>query len=179
MSETRYPTGQGDGTPPSDPAESLVAGLASKDGTERLHARERLVEIGGPAVPALIMVLKSPSENGRWEAAKALGEICDPRAATALVDALEDTQSAVRWLAAKALIALGRSGLVAVLRGVERCMDNVWMKEGVIHVLHTLVRDGIAPEASTVLDALEDIQPRIEAPIAAYHVLQSLQKQPG
>jgi HEAT repeat protein len=154
--------------------ELLVAALAHKDGGERLHAREQLVEIGNPAVPALIEALGSPSENVRWEAAKALGMIRDPRAASALVDALEDPEPAVRWLAAKALIALGRAGLVAVLRGVERCVDDTWMKEGTIHVLHTWVREGVVPEALPVLEALEEIQPRIEAPVAAYHLLQSL-----
>ena len=157
--------------------ESLVVELGCSDGGERLRAREKLVEVGKPAVLALIGALKSPSEKTRWEAAKALGEIRDPRAASALVDSLEDAEAAVRWLAAKALIALGRRGLVAVLHGVERCVDNLWLKDGVIHVLHTLVRDGIAPEAAPVLEALEDIAPRIEAPVAAYHALQLLQQQ--
>jgi HEAT repeat protein len=157
--------------------QSLMVALGSSDGVERLRAREKLVEIGKPAVPGLTMALSSPNEKVRWEAAKALGEIRDPTTANALVDTLEDVEPAVRWLAAKALIALGRGGLVAVLEGVERCVDNVWMKEGVIHVLHTLVRDGIAPEAAPVLEALEDILPRIEAPVEAYHVLQLLRKQ--
>ena len=159
--------------------EVLVGALADKDGVERLRAREQLVDIGEPAVPALIEALGSPSKYVRWEAAKALGMIRDPRAATALADALEDHESAVRWLAAKALIALGREGLPAVLRGVERCADNVWMREGVSHVLHTLVRDGVAPEALPVLEALEDIEPRVEAPVAAFHVLQGLEAGPA
>lgn len=154
--------------------DGLVAALADKDGLRRLRAREQLVDIGGPAAPALIEALKSPDDNVRWEAAKALGLIRDPRAAAALVDALEDMNPAVRWLAARALIALGRAGLIAVLRGVERCVDNMWMQEGVIHVLHSLVRSGIAPEAQPILEALEDIEPRVEAPVAAYHLLSRL-----
>ena len=154
--------------------EVLVEELGSNDGVKRLHARERLIEMGATAVPALMKALKSPSEQVRWEAAKALGEIRDPSAAGALVDALEDNEPAVRWLAAKALIALGRGALVPVLRGVERCVDNFWLKTGTIHVLHTLVREGVAPEAAPVLEALEDIAPRVEAPVAAYHVLQQL-----
>jgi len=123
--------------------EVLVEELGSNDGVKRLHARERLIEMGATAVPALMKALKSPSEQVRWEAAKAL-------------------------------IALGRGALVPVLRGVERCVDNFWLKTGTIHVLHTLVREGVAPEAAPVLEALEDIAPRVEAPVAAYHVLQQL-----
>jgi HEAT repeat protein len=179
MSEMDDCVGQSAGALPSEPIDSLVAVLACNDGVKRLHAREKLVEIGEPAVPALMMALKSPSERMRWEAAKGLGEIPDARAAAALVDSLEDAEPAVRWLAAKALIALGRGGLVAVLEGVQRCVDNFWLKMGVIHVLHTLVRDGTAPEAAPVLEALEDIAPSVEAPVAAYHVLQDLRRRSG
>ena len=160
----------------SGSVESLVEELASNDGAKRQRARERLVEMGATAVPALLTALGSPGENVRWETAKALGEIRDPRAAPALVDALEDNEAAVRWLAAKALIALGRRGLVPLLEGVVRCTDNSWLKAGAVHVLHTLVREGVAPEAAPVLEALEDIAPRVEAPVAAYHVLQELSR---
>ena len=154
--------------------ESLIEELDSRDAARRLQARDWLIEMGPAATPALIKALSAPSERLRWEAAKALGEIRDPSAAGALVDAMEDEEAAVRWLAAKALIALGRGALVPVLRGVERCVDNFWLKTGTIHVLHTLVREGVAPEAAPVLEALEDIAPRVEAPVAAYHVLQQL-----
>ena len=47
----------------------------------------------------------------RWEAAKALGKIGDPKAALALVGALEDPRSGIRWLAAEGLMAIGREAL--------------------------------------------------------------------
>lgn len=163
----------------NDSTHSLVAALSSHDEAERLSARARLIEIGSPAVPALVKALQSPSERARWEAAKALAEIRDPGAAPALVDALEDEESAVRWLAAKALISLGRSSLVPVLQGVERCADNLWLRQGTVQVLHALIRDGLAPEAVQVLKALEDLEPRVGAPLAAHHALERIQQAAG
>jgi hypothetical protein len=153
---------------------SLMDALASTDGVERHAAREQLEEIGRPAMPFLIRALQSPSAYARWEAAKALGEIGDASAAPALVGALEDEKAAVRWLAATALTNLGRDALVSLLRGLESNSDSNWFRDGAHHVLRDLIREGVADEAIPVLEALEDIEPSIEAPVAAYHVLQDL-----
>lgn len=153
---------------------SLIDVLASTDGVPRQAAREQLEGIGGPAVPYLVRALQSPSEHARWEAAKALSQIADPSAAPALVRALEDDKAAIRWLAATALIHLGRTALVPLLRGLEGHSDSIWFRDGAHHVLHSLLRDGVADEALPVLEALENLEPCIEAPIAAYHVLEDL-----
>ena len=158
---------------------SLVDVLTSADGVERHAAREKLEEIGRPAVPALLGALQSPSEHARWEAAKALGEIGDTRAASTLVKTLEDEKAAVRWLAATALINLGRDALVPLLRGLEGHSDSIWFRDGAHHVLGSLVRDGVADEAVPVLEALENLEPCIGAPIAAYHVLQDMDGNEG
>jgi hypothetical protein len=153
---------------------SWVDALASTDGVERVAARERLEEIGRPAVPLLVRSLRSSSEHARWEAAKALGGIADPSAAPPLVRALDDEKAAVRWLAAAALINLGRDALAPLLRGLEGSSDSIWFRDGAHHVLRTLIRDGEADEAIPVVEALEDLEPSVEAPIAAYHVLEEL-----
>ena len=157
-----------------DKISSLVEALASADGVERHAAREQLTEIGRPAVPALLGALQSPSEHARWEAAKALGEIPDPSAAPTLVRTLEDEKSAVRWLAATALINLGRDALVPLLQGLEGHSESIWFREGAHHVLRSLVKDGLADEAIPVLEALENLEPCVEAPVAAFHVLEDL-----
>lgn len=162
--------------PADDAIASLVDSLASTDGLKRHAAREQLEEIGRPAVPALVRALKSPSEHARWEAAKALGEIADPSAAPALVSALCDQKAAVRWLAGKALIHLGRDALAPLLGGLEGSSDSIWFRDGAHHVLHSLIREGVADEAIPVLEALENLEPSVEAPIAAYHVLEGLRE---
>lgn len=86
-----------------NPVPSLVAALADEPVLARQAARERLTEIGPPAVPALVGALKHRHAVVRWEAAKALQDIADPSAAPALVVALDNDDAGVRWLAAEAL----------------------------------------------------------------------------
>jgi hypothetical protein len=159
-----------------DTIASLLDKLASTDGVERRAARENLEEIGRPATPGLIRALQSPNRYARWEAAKALGQIADRNAAPALVRSLKDEEAAVRWLAGAALINLGRAALVPLLRGLEGSSDSIGFRDGAHHVLHGLIREGVADEAAPVLEALENLEPRVEAPIAAYHVLQQLRR---
>jgi HEAT repeat protein len=167
---------ENDVAPNDDRIASLVDALAKVDGVERHAARVQLEEIGPAAVPALVIALQSSSEHARWEAAKTLGSIIDPRAAQALVSTLQDEEAAVRWLAATALINLGRDALVPLLRGLEGDSDSIWFRDGAHHVLGSLIKDGVADEAIPVLEALENLEPCVEAPIAAYHVLQDLRE---
>jgi HEAT repeat protein len=154
--------------------DNLLAQLGSRDGVQRRKAREQLVDVGKPAIPYFIAALQSPNERARWEAAKALGEIRQPTAAPALVQALEDEESAIRWLAATGLIRMRRGTLQPLFEALERHANSVWLREGAHHVLHMLIRDGIADEAIPVLQALEDIEPAIEVPVAAYYALKKL-----
>lgn len=159
-----------------DTIASLLSRLSSVDGLERQQARQKLQEMGRPATPGLIGALQSPSRYARWEAAKALGEIADRKAALALVRSLDDEEAAIRWLAAKALINLGRAALVPLLRGLEGNSDSTLFRDAAHHVLVGLIREGVAGEAMPVLEALENLEPRVEAPVAAYHVLQQLRR---
>jgi hypothetical protein len=76
-----------------DPAiQGLIMNLSSSDEILRIHSRESLVKMGKPAVPQLVEGLMRGGHWLRWEAAKTLGEIGDPTAAPALVEALKDEE---------------------------------------------------------------------------------------
>jgi pyruvate-formate lyase-activating enzyme len=89
---------------------------------------------------------------------------------------MDDDEPAVRWLAARALVALGRDALEPVLLELEQGANNAWMRTGVHHVLHALLEKGAVDteEVEPVLEALENLEPRVEAPVAAYHALRKL-----
>jgi len=68
--------------------------------------RKAIVELGTPALPALIEALGDPSEEVRGAAAEALGDIGDPQAVLALRQAQWDLDKNVRRAAAEALSKL-------------------------------------------------------------------------
>ena len=82
------------------------------------------------AVDALVELLKDPDRQVRWEVAKALGEIANPRAAPALLVTLEDEGLDIRWLAAEGLIALGPVGLAPLLEALVEKANSAYLTGG-------------------------------------------------
>lgn len=164
-----------------DPAKisDLIVALADQDWVTRQRAREALVEIGKPAVVPLIKALEKPGERVRWEAANALSEISDPKAAPAMVSALEDDSFGVRWLAAEGLISMGREGLGPLLQALVEHSQSVWLREGAHHVLRILAEEGLHAQIASVLNALEDIEPAIGVIQPAKAALNALRQTPG
>jgi len=163
-------------TTPDEQVATLVADLASGNGSTRERARLSLVEIGDPAVPALVDALGDRRQVVRWEAAKALGQIADPAAAPALVGALEDREFSIRWLAAEGLIALRRAGLEPLLRALVERPESFALREGAHHVIHDLHHRGgpLEPVLEPVLTALDGAEPALAVPWAAEHALHAL-----
>jgi hypothetical protein len=163
----------------------LVSALASPDPTVRTKAREALVAIGKArkalvasrklTVPSLIRLLSHSKPHVRWEAAKALCDIADPIAAFALVNALDDRNGDVRWLAAEGLAALGRESLQPLMAALIERAQSCWFCEGAHHVCHTLVnKRKLGPILRPVLAALGQSEPEVAVPPAAYDALSRL-----
>jgi HEAT repeat protein len=153
--------------------------LASRDGTARQRARRDLVLLGDAAVPALTRALGARSSRLRWEAAKTLVDIADPRAARALVTCLEDDNAGTRWVAAEALLALGEDALVPVLERLIDRSESVRIREGAHHVLHEVTGDSPSPALAAVLAALDGPAPEDVTPVAAAAALAALQAAGG
>ena len=163
-----------DDTPFTD-IPSLIRKLGDVDGFIRMHAREILICIGEPAVPALIETLFDDNSQLRWQAVKVLESIQDVRAAPALVERLKDENAGVRWAASDALIALRRGAIPALLEGLRRDFDSLWLRQGAHHILHVLKDAGRINQAEEkVFKALEDIEPTAAVPWAAEKALESL-----
>jgi hypothetical protein len=157
----------------------LLGDLAGRDPATREKAREALVVIGKPAVPSLIQLLAHGKPHIRWEAAKALSGIADPIAATALVNALEDPDGDVRWLAAEGLIVLGGEGVQPLLAALLGRAQSIWLCKSAHHVCHALARRRrIGPILRPVLAALDKPEPQIGVPLAAYAALSRLRESP-
>ena len=155
-----------------DDLEALVAALASEHGLARKQARRCLVRQGDRAVVLLVAALTDPNPTMRTEAAEALLYIASPLAAPALVEALDDREFGVRWLAAEALIALKCDGLPALLEGITRHSDSLWFRQAAHHVVHDHYCERWRSELSSVLSALGERVGDDTAPVAAAEVLE-------
>jgi HEAT repeat protein len=155
---------------------NLIAALSSHDDFSRVEARKALEAMGRQVVPFLVEAVKDPDYLRRWEAAKALGEIRDPKAAPALVVALEDEEFDIRWLAAKGLIEMNVKGLKPLFQALIEHADSALLREGAHHVLHDLAKGELRKYLAPVLTALEDVDSAVQVPIAASHALEALTK---
>ena len=157
---------------------SLVMVLASTDEMLRQTARRSLVAIGRQAIEPLTKALKEPHQDLRWEAAKALGEIRDPSAAPALVEALEDSVYSVRWLAAQGLINIGVAGAPFILRALIHNPESGWLREGAHHVLRSIADDSLRHVLAPVMRSLEKLEPGTALVPAAQHALDEIESRP-
>jgi HEAT repeat protein len=87
-------------------------------------AANALVQIGKPAVPALIETLTSPSNRVCIAACTALGEIGDPDAVPELIQCLEDADWSVRSAACTALAQIGDAAAIPALRVHAEIMEE-------------------------------------------------------
>jgi HEAT repeat protein len=156
--------------------ESLIDLLANKNAATRMKARKSLVALGKPAVPSLIRTLqKSEEDHIRWEAAKTLGAIGDPRAIPSLVKALEDSDQGVVWLAAEALGKFKKIAWPPLLRALVKSeKDSVSLRLGAHHVLRKQKEDGFNDLLSTLRTALESSTASESTPFAASNLLKRM-----
>ena len=154
----------------------LIIDLSSKNGQTREAARTSLVAIGSPAIPFLLPLLSERKHKTRWEAVKALGEIKDPTAIDGLIQALNDEEFDVRWLAAEGLVALGTRVVVPLLQALIQMQEtaSVLLRDGAHHIFRALITGDLEKELQPVLTALEDIDFPVKVPPAARKALKAL-----
>lgn len=155
---------------------AFISQLASDDGMVREQARKALVAAKGHEVThALIAELVDPRHQVRWEAAKALSEIGDSVAALPLVHAMDDEDADVAWVAAVGVAAMGEPGLLAVLSGLTRASRSGGFCKAAHHSLREFLRHGTSNQTiEPVFEALNGVEPKLSAPVAAYKALQKL-----
>jgi HEAT repeat protein len=113
--------------------EGVIAGLIEALKTEdnagaRNSAIEALIQIGGPALDALLPVLTIPDPDVRKFIVDILGDIRDPRAVTELITRLvEDDDENIRVAAAEALGKIRDPRAVNALLGCLHRYDQGWL----------------------------------------------------
>ena len=161
--------------------DALITDLGNTNGQTRQYVRISLVRIGEPAVDALIEILNGKDGLTRWEAAKALSQIGSPKAAQALVKALEDDLFSIRWLAAEGLRKLGSAGLKPLLKALRQAPDSIRLREGAHHILHDLLSQEVLDkrllaELRSVFSALNCLSPAEVLPVSVMPALKVLEQ---
>jgi HEAT repeat protein len=96
---------------PDDPLNALIQKFHG-DYPAQKAASDKLIALGGKAVPCLIQLCSDASDDMRWHAVDLLGAIGDPRALEPLVKCvLEDQNVHVRW---RSIWAIGSMDTAAV-----------------------------------------------------------------
>lgn len=151
--------------------------LRGMDHAAAQTARQALVTMGARAIEPLWKAMAQADDLLRWEIVRTLAEIQDPRVADRLVQILiDDPDPGVRWLAAEGLIRLGEASLGPLLEALVRHSDSAWLRQGAHHVLKALATGSREPLLRPVLQALESLEPALQAPIAAQQALGSLRQ---
>jgi HEAT repeat protein len=120
----------------SESIKSLVEEMGNGDGLVRQEARRKFVGMGRPAIDYLAELMESPKNVLRWEAIKAMEQIADPISVPLFLNALEDDDADVRWIAAEGLIRLGSDSLKPLLEALVNQSTSKLLRDGAHHVLH-------------------------------------------
>jgi len=120
------------------------------------------------ALPALLKAaLHAEDADERLRAARLLRDRPAEETVPALLDALQDVNPGVRWLAAEALIRIGPPSVVPLLGRLVHESTDVWLIEEGAHVLRHLQLPEFQGILAPVIAACEHSTRDVEVPVQA------------
>ena len=158
--------------------QQLLNTLGSKNGMERKQARKELVAKGKIMVDFLMELVNHPKHIYRWEALKTMEEIGDPISIPFFIQALEDDESDVRWIAAEGLIKLGVQSIKPLLTTLIEKPDSIFTLAGIHHVFYELKKTEKLPAGFPIdklLSALRNTEGIERMKPMAYELLNNLE----
>jgi len=124
----------------------LLNALGSEDGMERKKARKKLVAKGTDMIDYLMELVHHPKHIYRWEALKTMEEIRDVSCIPLFIEALEDDESDIRWIAAEGLIKLGIQSIRPILKALVEKPASTFTLAGAHHVFYDLKKSNELPK---------------------------------
>jgi hypothetical protein len=136
---------------------NLIKGsVDSENVSKKLSSRKTLVKMGRKILPLMNKLLKSGDVLIRMEAAKIIELIGDRTSITVLISLLDDKEFDIRWIAAEALIKIGRRSIRPVLKSVRDGENSILLNEGAHHVLMSLLSESEKKNEMQLLLSLEN-----------------------
>lgn len=164
----------------------LFLEMGGENGHDRQKARETFVSMGADAVDYLAEAIVIANHNKKLaafgvssdrlkaEALKALVEIANPLSAPLFLNAMNDEDSGIRWLAAEGFNALQNDGLKYLLDALIKSPDSLFLRQGAHHVLRTFIHLQKIPGMQELLKELKNPVGDERIPISAKTVLNAI-----
>lgn len=149
----------------------LIKNLYSVDGIERARARQKLVQRGKPVIDYLIGLQYASTKQVRWEAIKTLSQLAIPESIPILVNALENDDFEIRWLAAEGLVAIGAASINPLLESLVGGRNSKFLLESAHHVLRGLQLRHLFFDEGGVINMIEHYNMRFRIAWAAKQLL--------
>lgn len=117
---------------------------------EHITAKHTLEKKGDAILPVMHALTDSRFAVIRREAVKIIKHMGDLTSIPVAIKLLDDVDGDVRWIAAEALIHIGRASIRPLLKAIFDDEDAYYLREGAHHVLARLIRHN-DPEELTEL----------------------------
>jgi HEAT repeat protein len=130
--------------------------LDTENVNQKLRSRKSLVRIGKTILPQLHKLSASENILIRMEAVKILELIADRRSTQQFIRLLEDREFDIRWIAAEALVKIGRRSIRPLTEAVRDGENSIILNEGAHHVLSALLNESEKQKEKSFLLSLEN-----------------------
>jgi hypothetical protein len=151
--------------------------LDTDDYIKKISARETLVKMGKTIIPQMHKLLDSENDSLRMEAAKIVELIADRRSIPFLLRLLEDTIFDIRWIAAEAIIKIGRQSICPLLKSICDGNNSLIFHRGAHHILTGLVNEDEKAQLIPLLQSLDNYyELRETASVQAFIALKTVFK---
>ncbi len=126
-----------------------------KDYKQHIKARKDFIKEGYKILPVMHKLMKSEHKKTRKQAIKIMERIAHRSSIPVAIGMLEDSESEIRWIAAKALIRIGRDTIKPLLEAlVANGSESYYLRLGAHHILSELVNDEDSKELKELVHIL-------------------------
>jgi HEAT repeat protein len=122
---------------------------------EHIKTRKDFIKEGDKILPVMHKLMKSDYKRIRKQAIKIVESIAHKSSIPVAINMLEDEESEIRWIAAEALIRIGRDSVKPLLEAlVKNGSESYYLRLGAHHVLSELVNDKDSKELKEFVNIL-------------------------
>jgi HEAT repeat protein len=132
----------------------LIRLIDVRDYHKHIKAKENFIEQGDTILPVMHKLINSEYRVIRKEAIKIVRGIAHKSSIPAAIRLLEDPESDIRWIAAEALIKIGRISIKPVLKALVLNGESYYLRQGAHHVLRALINKQDAKELKQLVKVI-------------------------